>query len=154
MIVADLRRVWEFVTLQTGVPMSSAMKCLGLERDGKLVAGVLYDGWNGVNMWMHSAITKGAYLGREFPWYVFHYPFNEVGCQRLTGLVEVSNHDAVRFNQRLGFKAEALLRGAASDGGDSVIMVMTRENCRWLRRAPSMAVSGLLRSPTHGQEIK
>jgi hypothetical protein len=144
MVIVDLARVWRFVHDATGVPMSTAMKCLGLERDGRLVAGVLYDAWNGVNMWMHSAITPGAYLGREYPWYVFHYPFNEVGVQRLTGLVEVSNRDALRFNERLGFKAEALLRGAASDGGDAVIMVMTRENCRWLRRTPSMAPSGLL----------
>ena len=144
MIVSDLERVWRFVHASTGVPLSSAMKALGLERDGRLVAGVLYDGWNGVNMWMHSAIEPGAYLGRAFPWYVFHYPFIELGCKRLTGLVEASNAEALRFNSRLGFKIEARLLGAASDDGDTLIMVMTPENCRWLSRAPSMAGSGLL----------
>jgi len=153
MIVSDLERVWRFVHASTGVPLSSAMKALGLERDGRLVAGVLYDGWNGVNMWMHSAIETGAYLGRTFPWYVFHYPFNEIGCRRLTGLVEASNAEALRFNSRLGFKIEARLAGAATDGGDTLIMVMTRENCRWLRRAPSMAPSHELESRRHGKEV-
>lgn len=154
MIVNDLELVWRFVHGMTGVPLSSAMKCLGLKRGDRLVAGVLFDAWNGTNMWMHSAIESGAYLGREYPWYVFHYPFNELGCKRLTGLVEESNTEALRFNERLGFKVEARLAGAASDGGDSLIMVMTRENCRWLRLAPSMAGSGGLRSLIHGKKIE
>lgn len=133
MIVSELRRIWEFVTLQTGVPLSTAMKALGLERNGDLVAGVLYDAWNGPNMWMHVAITPGAYLGREFPRYVFEYPFNEVGCKRLTGWVEASNERALRFNRAIGFEIEATLKGAASDGGDAHMMVLTPDKCRWLR---------------------
>lgn len=152
MLVSDLETVWRYVHAATGVPLSSTMKALGLRREGKLVAGVLYEGWNGVNLWMHSAIEPGAYLGRLFPWYVFHYPFNEIGCRRLTGLVEESNKEAMRFNTRLGFKVEARLAGAATDGGDTMIMVMTRENCRWLTRAPSMARSPELEI-CDGQEV-
>lgn len=154
MLVSDTERVWRFVHAKTGVPLSTAMKVLGLEQDGRLVAGVLYDAWNGVNMWMHSAIEPGAYLGRIFPWYVFHYPFEEIGCQRLTGLVEESNTEAMRFNLKLGFKAEGRLEGAASDGKDAVLMVMTRERCRWLQRAPSMARLAELESVRHGQKVE
>ena len=131
--ISDLMRVWTFVHEHTGVPLSSAMKCLGLERDGELVCGVLYDGWNGVNMWMHVAIAPGGMLTRQFVHYAFYYPFVEIGCKRLTGLVEANNLAARRFDEHLGFRVEATLAGAASDGGDVLLYAMTRDECRWLQ---------------------
>ena len=140
-VVSDVRRVWEFVHASTGLPLSTTTKALGLERDGRIVAGVLYEGWNGINAWMHVAIEPGAYLGRRYPWYVFHYPFVELGCKRLTGWVEESNLAALQFDLALGFQVEARVAGAASDGGDVLLLVMRPENCKWLKRAPSMALS-------------
>lgn len=156
-MTSDLHSVWRFVHERAGVPLSSAMKALGLERDGVMVAGVLYDGWNGVNLWMHSAIEPGAYLGRTYPWYVFAYPFTELGARRLTGWVEASNAAAVRFNLACGFRVEHTVVGAATDGGDALLMVMRPEDSVWLRRppragAPSMA--GLRQQEIqHGQQV-
>lgn len=142
-IVSDLMRVWTFVHRHTGVPLSHTMKTLGLERAGELVAGVLYDNWNGVNVWMHVAIEPGTYLTPRFVRYAFEYPFVEMGCRRVSGWVEASNAAARRLDEHLGFRVEASLKGAASDGGDVLVYAMTRDECRWLRAAaPSMAVSG------------
>lgn len=140
-IISDLHRVWSFVHERSGVPLSSAMKNLGLERDGELVCGVLYDGWNGVNMWMHVAIEPGSMLTRQFVRYVFYYPFVEIGCKRLTGWVEASNAAAIRFDEHVGFKLETRLAGAASDGGDALIYAMRREECRYLGTDARMARS-------------
>jgi RimJ/RimL family protein N-acetyltransferase len=46
--------------------------------------------------------------------------------------VEASNLPARRFDEHLGFQQEAVLQGAASDGGDVILYVMRRENCRYL----------------------
>jgi hypothetical protein len=144
-IVSDLMRVWRFVHEQTGVPLSHTMKTLGLEHadDGRLVCGVLYDAPNGVNLWMHVAMEPGANLTPRFVRYAFEYPFLELGCERVTGWVEASNTAARRFDEHLGFRVEAVLKGAASDRGDVLLYVMTRAECRWIRgrrrEAPSMA---------------
>jgi RimJ/RimL family protein N-acetyltransferase len=115
-------------------PLTSGMKGLGLERDGELVAGVLFEGYTGPNIWMHVAAVPGRkWLNREYLRYCFHYPFNEIGCNRVSGWVEASNADARRFDEHLGFVEEARLKGAATDGGDVILYVMWRDACRFLK---------------------
>lgn len=132
-IVSDPGRVFTFVQQYMPMNMVAGMKGLGLERDGELVAGVLYEGYNNHNVWMHVAAEPGGkWLNREFLRYVFYYPFVELGCKRVSGYVEASNKAARRFDEHLGFQQEAVLQGAASDGGDVILYVMRRENCRYL----------------------
>jgi len=133
-IVSNPARVWAFVrSCSVAVPMVAGMKGIGLEKDGELVAGVLYEGFNGHNCWMHvGAQPGGKWLNREYLRYCFHYPFVEVGLKRVSGAVDASNLEARRFDEHLGFKQEAVLRGAASDGGDLILYVMRREDCRYV----------------------
>jgi hypothetical protein len=139
-LTCDVMRVWEFVSAQTGIPLSHTAKGIGQldAPGGTLQAGVIYENMNGVNAWMHTAIAPNTRLTREFVRYCFTYPFDELGLQRLTGWVEASNMAARRLDEHLGFKHEATLAGAASDGGDVLIYVMRREDCWPLRwRAPA-----------------
>ena len=132
-IISNPARVWAFVSERVPVPVVAGMKGLGLERDGELVAGVLYEGYNGVNVWMHVAAVSGRrWLNREYLRYCFYYPFVELGCKRVSGYVEDSNEAAKRFDEHLGFTREAVLRGAAADGGDVILYVMRKEDCRYL----------------------
>jgi len=132
-IVGDTVRIWEFVRRFMPIDANGSMKALGLERpDGRLISGVLYEGFNGRNAWMHVALEPGARWTRRFLWYAFHYPFVEMGLHRLSGYVEASNTAAMRVDLHLGFKPEARLHGAAGDGGDVVVMVMWRAQCRFL----------------------
>ena len=132
-IVSDPVRVWEFVWNFTPVPFAQHMKGLGLEQDGELTAGVLYEKWNGVNIWAHVALAPGRRMVcREFLRYGFYYPFVELGCRRISGSVEASNTAARQLDEHLGFRQEAVLHGAASDGGDVILYVMRREDCRYV----------------------
>lgn len=132
-IVSDPARVFAFCKERMSVSVVAGMKGLGLERDGELVAGVLYEGFNRHNIWMHVAAEPGKkWLNKEFLRYCFHYPFVELGCTRVSGYVEASNADARRFDEHLGFQQEAVLQGAAADGGDVILYVMRRDDCRYL----------------------
>lgn len=132
-IISNPIRVWEFVHKHVPVQVTSHMKGLGLERNGELVMGVLYEGYNGHNVWMHVAMQPGARFNREYLRYCFHYPFVELGCRRVSGYVEASNTAARKFDENLGFKPEAVLQGAASDGGDVILYVMRREDCKYVQ---------------------
>ena len=135
-IVSDPARVWAFCKQYIPIPVVSGMKGLGLERDGELIAGVVYEGYNGTNVWMHVAAVPGAkWMTKEYLQYCFYYPFEELGCKRISGYVEASNEVARRFDEHLGFKQEAVLRGAATDGGDVILYVMRREDCRYVKMA-------------------
>ena len=132
-IISDPARVYDFVSRLMPLNVVAGMKRLGLERDGELVAGVVYEGYNGFNVWMHVAAVPGrSWLNKGYLRYCFEYPFIELGCRRVSGYVEAHNQDARRFDEHLGFRQEAVLSGAASDGGDVILYVMRREDCRFL----------------------
>ena len=132
-IISDTRQVFDFVAARNPLAWIDGCKGLGLVRDGELVAGVIYEGFNGHNIWMHVAAKPGArWMTRAYLRYCFYYPFIELGCRYVRGYVEASNTAARRFDEHLGFTQAAVLPGAASDGGDVILYVMPKENCRYV----------------------
>lgn len=132
-IVTDTLRVLEFVKTRVSVPAMEGMKAIGLERDGRLVAGVLYEGYNGQSVWTHIGAESGArWMTRRFLRYMFEYPFNELGVESIFGWVEARNECARRFDEKLGFKIEACLREAGPGGQDVLIYRMRRDQCRFI----------------------
>ena len=106
---------------------------IGQYKDGKIIAGVVYNLYNGPSICMHVASEPGSrWLTRDFLFRVFAYPFIQLGCNRVTGLVRVDNIEARRFDEHLGFKQEGVIRRGASDGTDMILYGMLREECRWL----------------------
>lgn len=119
---------------------------IGLEENGELIAGVLFDYYNGASINMHVAAKPGRrWLTREYLWYCFYYPFIELKVKRITGLVPESNLAARRFDEHLGFELEARLKDAAPDG-DVLIYVMWKENCKHLKMFPRGPRADLLDS--------
>jgi len=115
-----------------GLPRADGMKAIGLRRYGRLVAGVIYEGFNGHNVWMHvGAEPGGRWLTRTYLKACFVYPFMVGGVERVSGYVNASNEKSVRFLEHLGFEREATLAGAAPDGRDVFIYVMWRAD--WSR---------------------
>lgn len=116
-----------------GLAPGGDVRCIGLRRCGTLVAGVAYEGFNGHNMWVHLAGGEGGHwLNRQFLRAGFAYPFTVCGVSRLSGYVNASNLAARRFDEHVGFTLETSLRGAAPDGGDVLIYVMRKEDCRYV----------------------
>lgn len=108
--------------------------------NGELIAGIWYEGFNGANINIHVAAVPGRrWMTREFLYYTFHYPFNECGVRRVTGIVPESNADARRFDEHIGFTLETRLKDAAPDG-DLLIYRMFKDECRWLRLKPHGAI--------------
>ncbi len=132
-IIFDTPRVFEFVTARNRLAWVDGCTGLGLLRRGELVAGVIYEGFNGRNIWMHVAAEPGSrWMTRDFVRYCFYYPFVELGCQYVRGYVEASNAAARRFDEHLGFKCAAVLPGAAADGGDVFLYAMNKESCPYV----------------------
>jgi RimJ/RimL family protein N-acetyltransferase len=132
-VILNTSRVFDFVQHRVPLNATAGMQGIGLERDGDLVAGVIYEGHNGHNIWMHVAAEPGKrWLNRAFLHTCFAYPFEQLKLSRVSGYVEAKNTDARRFDEHLGFKHEATLHGAASDGGDVLIYAMRREDCKYV----------------------
>lgn len=107
-------------------------EAIGLEKDGELIAGVVYNWYTGPSICMHVAGEGRQWLNRDFLFRVFAYPFLQLECNRVTGLVRTDNLDAQRFDEHIGFVREGVIRRGATDGTDFILYGMLKEECRWL----------------------
>jgi RimJ/RimL family protein N-acetyltransferase len=103
---------------------------IGLADGDNLIAGVKYDGFNGANINMHVAAEGKSWLTREFLWFTFYYPFVQLGCKRITALVDATNITAIQFDEHLGFEFEAALKDGHPNG-DLLVYRMLKQDCRW-----------------------
>lgn len=107
---------------------------IGLEKDGELVAVVVFDGFSACDCNVHVASDgTGHWLTREFLVCVFAYPFIQLGLRRVTGLIAAKNQAALRFNRKLGFTQEGVCRHGMPDD-DLVVLGMLRSECRFLQK--------------------
>ena len=131
-IFDEPERVGSWVCEAAGGCWVPGNPAIGVEVDGVLVVGVMYDGWTGSSIAIHSRCDDPRSTSREFYQHIFGYPFNQLGVKRLTGLVAASNQKAQRIDKKLGFREEARLADYFPDG-DAIIYIMRREDCRFLR---------------------
>lgn len=102
---------------------------IGLVRDGKIVAGVIYENWNGRSVVCHIAIT--GQVNRSFLRTVCGYAFEGLGADKVIGPIASSNVKSIKVAKTLGFTEEARITNAAP-GGDVILFTMTAEQCRFL----------------------
>jgi RimJ/RimL family protein N-acetyltransferase len=125
--------VGTWVCERTGGKYSSVdSAAIGLERNGSLIAGVLFDHYNGRSIAMHVAADGPHWLNRAYLKACFAYPFIQLGVEKILGLVDSMNVAARRFDEHLGFVLEATIRDAAPHG-DLLIYSMTADQCRFIR---------------------
>jgi RimJ/RimL family protein N-acetyltransferase len=105
---------------------------IGRVKDGELIAGALYENFNGVGVMAHMAAC-GRWANRHFLWLIFHYPFCQLKAERITVFVAEGNPKSRDFVEGLGFEFEARMERSHPSGAIFVYR-MFKENCRWLRR--------------------
>lgn len=104
-------------------------QAIGLMKDGKIIAGVIYENFNGRSVVAHIAI-EGS-INREFLYAIFHYPFTACGVEKIIAPVPGSNGKSIRLATNMGFWPEARLRDAHPDG-DILLMTLEKADCRFL----------------------
>lgn len=131
MITADKDRIYRFVSERIKHWEWGNFTALGLERNGEIIAGVLFNEYvENTRCSIHCA-GDGNWLNREFLWMVFDYAFNQLGCKVIVNPVSVSNKPSMRFTEHIGFKPALLLEDGAEDG-DLMIFTLHKKDCKWL----------------------
>ena len=110
---------------------------IGLERDEKLVAGTIFENWNGQSVVCHITWEKvtPAYVAA-----VYDYAYNVAGVDKIIGPISSNHTRALALVSKMGFSEEARIKDAAHDSGDIVLMTQTPDKCRFLE-------------PRYGQKI-
>jgi RimJ/RimL family protein N-acetyltransferase len=134
-VVADEDAAFNFIKDFIPIHPSFGQKGIVLRVDDEIIAALLYVEYNGSNVFCHIAGKPGRrWLNREFLFWAFSYPFDQLGCTRITGWVEEDNTDSRRFLENIGFVIEARLKGAGVHGQDVLLYRMLRSECRFLGR--------------------
>ena len=105
-------------------------KAIGLECNGELIAGVIYENWNHQSIWCHIAIE-----GRITPAYlaaIFDYPFNVAQVEKIIVPVGSDNAESLNMVKKMGFVEEGRIKDGRPDG-DIVFLTLARDSCRYIK---------------------
>lgn len=127
-------RLLPWASARIGIPrFRRDAYCIGLERDGELVAVVVFDCFSDTDCNMHIASDgTGRWMNKSLLLAAFAYPFGQLGLRRVTGLVPAKNQAALNFDQNLGFVREGYHKHALPDD-DIISLGMLREDCRFFK---------------------
>jgi hypothetical protein len=84
LIVRDAR-VAEFVGREIGVVFSPPLTCIGVEKNGEVINGFVFNIYEGSDVHV-SVAGKGATKGLLAE--VGHYVYSVLGCERMTVITE------------------------------------------------------------------
>lgn len=132
--------VGHWVMQQVGGTYQPGSTAIGLSNDGLgLVAGVLYEQWNGRSIVAHIAVR-----GRMTPAFlaaIFHYPFIHCGAHKVICPIPSDNLRSAKLAKNMGFIEEARIQDA-SPMGDILIHTLTKADCRFLKGKYASRIAG------------
>lgn len=104
------------------------VQTIGLEQDGKITAVIGYNYFNDVSCHVHVYIKKGVWIPKQFLWFAFYYPFNQLGLQVIVGLFNSSNGSVLKLANRFNFKQRCELPEI-----NMMLFTLKKEDCKILR---------------------
>lgn len=102
---------------------------IGLDKDGDLVAVVHYEKYMVGSVTCHIAIS--GRINRQFLWFIFYYPFEQLKVKKILAPVQSTNERALKFDKHLGFELEHVIQDAGINC-DLHLLSMTKEQCRFI----------------------
>jgi len=108
---------------------------MGFIKNNVLVGSVVYDNYRpqAKSICFSGALDDKNALTRGTIRHVFDYPFNQLGVNRITAMIDVNNDSSIRLARQLGFTHEGTLRqGSPVNCGDLLVFGMLKGECNWL----------------------
>lgn len=124
-IVAD-DRVIAFVSSTLGASFVPPFTCMGIEKDGEIIAGVVLNVFEGADV--HVSVAGSGWT-RGFLADFGNYVFDQLKCERVTAITEQPK--VVRLAERLGGVVEGAMRNHFGSGRDAYIVGILKSDYRF-----------------------
>lgn len=112
---------------------------IGVVRNGEPVCGVVFHGFHRcmetkapLGIQASIASTDPRWATRDVLRALFAYPFLQLGVKRITTRCDATNDHVIKFNKRLGFRLESVMRYGWSIEKNAMLFRMLKHECRWL----------------------
>lgn len=125
--------LWMIAKLDGITDVPGGYEAIGVARDGVLVGGALYcdyrpcKGGGDIRIW---AVGHG-WLSRRIIRELLGYPFDRLGCHRVTCAVARGNKPSRELLRRLGFVEEGKLRKGLSPTQDLIVYGLLKSEFGW-----------------------
>jgi RimJ/RimL family protein N-acetyltransferase len=105
-------------------------------RDDVRLGGVVYTNFTTESIQVHSACWTPHWLNRDMLYVTVDYPFNQLGVNRIFGMVPEDNLHAQEFNIKFGFQYVVRIEGVYKGNIPCMVMSLERGACRYLSVKP------------------
>lgn len=120
-------------------------KAIGLEKNNRLIAGVVYNKYEpNLLIEMSIASLDKRWATRHNLVALFSYPFIQLNLKRVQALCSDKDEGVQMFLKRLGFVHEGTHPAAYYDGGTAMSFGMLRNDCKWIKDASTSGQGGLI----------
>lgn len=136
MIVSQPRELlFAWLAVRAGIKPDPDFRGLGWVDPSSLQlrAVVGYNAFVGKTAQMHFATDDPAAITRRFVQAAFEYPFVQCDLKYLLAPVNSTNEKILRFTAKIGFREVHRIPGGHLDGGDIVLLQLSRQECRWIK---------------------
>jgi hypothetical protein len=116
-------RVSRFVGEKCGSIIYPPFTAMGIERDGKIIAGAVFNCYTGNDI---SVTVAGGPFTRGFIASVGKYVFEQIGCLRIS--ITTEQPRVIEIAHRLGAQTEGLKRNHFGKGRDGTVLGILRED--------------------------
>jgi len=108
-------------------------KAIGLEKNNRLIAGVIYNKYEpGLLIEMSIASLDKSWCTRHNLKALLGYPFAQLQLKRVQALCSDKDEGVQMFLKRLGFAHEGTHPCAYHDGGTALSFGMLKHQCKWI----------------------
>lgn len=126
MIVAN-EEVAKFVSEGLGFGAYPPYTCMGVERDGEIIGGVIFNCFeNGTDVQV-SVYGKG--FGKEFLTEAGRYVFDQLNYSRFT--VKTEKEYVAKLAEKMGGQREGILRSHFGSGRDAILIGVLKDEYRF-----------------------
>jgi RimJ/RimL family protein N-acetyltransferase len=134
LLFGEDERVAQWVESRVGFGLGRPATAIGLQRQGKIIAGVMYTHYSERGSISAHIAGEGHWCSRRFLHTIFYYPFRQLKVRRITCYVESRHYKSRALCEHLGFTLESLMeRATATD--DVLIYRLFNEDCKWVKAA-------------------
>ena len=105
---------------------------IGFANKSGLIAVVVLHDLSPPNVFLSWAATTPRWMTRKAIYTIYDWAYNQLGCERITGLVERKNKRARKIDEGLGMKLEGVLRKASPSGQDLFVYGLLRKEAEIL----------------------
>lgn len=127
MIVTD-ERVSKFVGSKINKIIYPPFTAMGIEKDGQIVVGAVFNCFTGHDLSVTVAGDKGSFT-RGFIRAVGEYVFDQLGCLRMS--ITTNQPEVIEIAHRLGAHTDGHKRNHFGQGQDATLLGILREDWKF-----------------------